>query len=68
MNLTSQPASGYQNGREVNYTAPAPVAPTKGGLLRKQSTQTSQPPSAAEQRPAAGDKRKSWFTRKFSKS
>jgi hypothetical protein len=67
MNLNSQAASGYQNGGEANHTAPAPLAPTKGGLLRKQSTQTSQPPSAAEQRPA-GDKRKSWFTRKFSKS
>jgi hypothetical protein len=68
MNLNSQPTNGYQSGGGANYGAPAPAAPSKGGLLRKQSTQTSQPPSAAEQRPAAGEKRKSWFTRKFSKS
>jgi hypothetical protein len=68
MSLNSQSASGYQNAGDANYTAPGPAAPPKGGLLRKQSTQTSQAPSAAEQRPAAGEKRKSWFTRKFSKS
>jgi hypothetical protein len=64
-NLTSQPSNMYQNEGEANY-APPPV-PQKGGMLRKQSTNPPQTNATTEQRPGMGEKRKSWFTRRFSK-
>ncbi|KAM0332129.1 hypothetical protein ACHAQA_002401 [Verticillium albo-atrum] len=58
--------ANYQPAPLTNPTPMAqPPVPQKngGGMLRKQSTQQS-----TQQRPDVGEKRKSWFSRRFSKA
>ncbi|KAM0278368.1 hypothetical protein ACHAQH_005188 [Verticillium albo-atrum] len=56
--------ANYQPAPMTNSNTAPPAAPQKmGGMLRKQSTQQS-----TQQRPDVGEKRKSWFSRRFSKA
>lgn len=64
----NQPMANYPptNGA-VNYGNGAPpVPPQKDRILRKPTN--SQPPQQPQERPAAPEKRKSWFARRFSKN
>ncbi|KAK4218195.1 hypothetical protein QBC37DRAFT_7461 [Rhypophila decipiens] len=66
----NQAVAGYpQTNGAVNYGNSAPPAPPhKDRILRKPTTNTNpQPSQQPQQRPAAPDKRKSWFSRRFSK-
>lgn len=63
----SQP-NAYQSSGALGYALP-PV-PQKDGrtmLLRKPTNQTLNVNDQVQQRPGAGEKRKSWFARRFSK-
>lgn len=69
MNKNSPSSNGYQTNGGAGY-GPPPVPSKEAGrglLLRKPTNQGAQTNGNTEQRPALGDKRKSWFARRFSK-
>ncbi|KAJ9157470.1 hypothetical protein NKR23_g556 [Pleurostoma richardsiae] len=66
-NGKQQPNGAYQNSGGPNGYPAAPPVPRKDGggtILKKQPTHTS---TSSAKRPDVGEKRKSWFARRFSK-
>lgn len=59
-------ANGYQSN---GYRGPPPAPPkdNRGSILRKPISQTLSANSNNQERPSVGEKRKSWFARRFSK-
>jgi hypothetical protein len=68
-NGATLPSNGYQtNGGGSHGPPPVPTKEVnKGTLLRKPTNQSAQTKGGVDQRAGAGDKRTSWFARRFSK-
>ncbi|KAK6083761.1 hypothetical protein SCUP234_03620 [Seiridium cupressi] len=61
-----QPASQPRTMPDNSQAGPPPPPPKGGGTLLRKGSKVSDVPAA--QRPEVGDKRKSWFSRRFSKN
>lgn len=64
MNGGNAPVNGYQNNANNYGPPPVPMKETRGTILRKPTNQSMAMSGSMDQN---GDKRKSWFSRRFSK-
>ncbi|KAK4175107.1 hypothetical protein QBC36DRAFT_312312 [Triangularia setosa] len=64
---SSSSSTGDLPNSSFQQHAPPPPVPQKGSTLRKTTTATAPQVNQAQDRPSPPEKRKSWFSRRFSK-